>query len=661
MAKLTFVLEDDQEVVVPLIERITVGRAEDNDVLVDDERISKHHAEVIPLANGAFEVGDLGSAAGTFVNDERVTRRVLRNGDRLAFGPLHGRFDLEQEASAGGPPEPPAVSTRTAPVALKTARVPLKTTKVPVAEEPRTAPAAEAPAKAAAPVSTTADTARERPAISQLEKDKARLEQEVAAAEEALEEWRMKAAKERNSHENRLSTLRAAEERLLPLQAAAKHAEATHGEWLAAIKGLAVEHEEKSAELLKAIQEHEQKTAEAEGLTADADSLRQDIETLTLRQNEESARLQRMQQEGAQEQARLQQLRQESADEATRLARLKEQTETELQQAREQHAAQLEVLNEQHTLKLQLESAESETRLAELRRQQSECERILHEARARAEAQERDAQATAEKIARLRQEQEHAQEAAASAQAALSTHEENASTARLKLDEMTLALGQATARLAEVEAQHQSLALTDHQVAQLNDGLASLVQQHAEAGQRLSTVQGRLAEAEGGLAAQTAALQELAAKEAATKGSIGQAEARKADLEAEATALSATIREHRSTLDQIRRHAAEHEEARRALEAVRTELQELTARLTPLRDWKEAMDQLYARFAALPQGTPESQDLWREIETGKAMLIKHIMSLHTRVPRIVHIEFSRQGVKPGTPMKSERVRSKGKA
>lgn len=649
MAKLTFVLEDDQEVVVPLAERITVGRAEDNDVVVDDERISKHHAEILPMAGDRYEVIDLGSVAGTFVNGQRVKSRVLQDGDLLDFGPLHGRFDLEEEDSRQ-PAARAAASTFTTPVALKTAKVPIKTTKVPVPGEAQ--PAAEAPTpppsseskegKEQAPAQVQAPTADEpalREAVAKLQKDKARLEQEIITAEASLEEWRMKASKERNAHENRLGTLRSAEERLLPLQAAAKHAETTHGQWLDAIKLLAVEHEEKTTALLKATQDHAQKAAEAEELAANANAARKELEALRLQQGQESARLKQSQQDSAQEEARLQQLRQESAQEAERLARLKEQTEAELRQAREQQ-----------TLKIRQELEEAETRLAELRRQHSEHELSAQEGRT-----------AAERTAQLKQEQQQAEEAAARARADLAACERDANSASLKLEEITTTLDQATARLAEVEAQHQSLALTDHQISQLNDGLASLVQQNTEAGRQFEEVQARLAEAESSLSEHTRTLQSLEADEAAARARLSELGKQEAGLQAEIATLSATVRDHRSTLDQIRRHAAEHEEIKRAVEATRRELDDLTARLSPLRDWKESMDQLYARFAALPQGTPESQDLWREIEAGKAMLVKHIISLHTRVPRIVHIEFSRQGVKPGTPMKSERVRSKGKA
>ncbi len=98
MAKLTFVLEDGQEVVVPLKEHITIGRDEGNDVVVDDERISPRHAELVQNADGSLQVLDLDSAAGTFVNGRREQRCTLRHGDALAFGPLSGVLDLEEAA-----------------------------------------------------------------------------------------------------------------------------------------------------------------------------------------------------------------------------------------------------------------------------------------------------------------------------------------------------------------------------------------------------------------------------------------------------------------------------------------------------------------------------------------------------------------------------------
>ena len=95
MARLTFALEDGQEVIVPLTERLTLGRDEDNDIVVNDDRLSPQHAEILPHPSGGYEVRDLGSTTGTFVNDQRVQSCRLMQADRLAFGPLTAVLDLE--------------------------------------------------------------------------------------------------------------------------------------------------------------------------------------------------------------------------------------------------------------------------------------------------------------------------------------------------------------------------------------------------------------------------------------------------------------------------------------------------------------------------------------------------------------------------------------
>lgn len=65
---------------------LSIGRLNDNDVLLRDSRISRHHA-TIRLENGTYVIQDQNSRHGTFVNGERVdaTRR-LKNNDRIEFG-----------------------------------------------------------------------------------------------------------------------------------------------------------------------------------------------------------------------------------------------------------------------------------------------------------------------------------------------------------------------------------------------------------------------------------------------------------------------------------------------------------------------------------------------------------------------------------------------
>ena len=62
----------------------TIGRAEDCDIRIDSGKISRHHARLIRTATG-WDVLDLDSQNGTYVNDVPVTRHVLMVGDRLQF------------------------------------------------------------------------------------------------------------------------------------------------------------------------------------------------------------------------------------------------------------------------------------------------------------------------------------------------------------------------------------------------------------------------------------------------------------------------------------------------------------------------------------------------------------------------------------------------
>ena len=62
-----------------------LGRALDNDVVVDDASVSRYHAN-IRSHDGAFELVDLNSRNGTFVADRRITQARLSNGDSMRLG-----------------------------------------------------------------------------------------------------------------------------------------------------------------------------------------------------------------------------------------------------------------------------------------------------------------------------------------------------------------------------------------------------------------------------------------------------------------------------------------------------------------------------------------------------------------------------------------------
>lgn len=64
---------------------IGLGRALDNDVVLPEETVSRHHARLTPV-HEHWLLEDLGSTHGTFVNGRRVTRGMLRCGDEVRLG-----------------------------------------------------------------------------------------------------------------------------------------------------------------------------------------------------------------------------------------------------------------------------------------------------------------------------------------------------------------------------------------------------------------------------------------------------------------------------------------------------------------------------------------------------------------------------------------------
>jgi hypothetical protein len=65
--------------------RVRIGRQSDNDLVVVDPGVSRHHAEVIN-SGGTCTLRDLGSTNGTYVNGAVVHEHVLRAGDQISFG-----------------------------------------------------------------------------------------------------------------------------------------------------------------------------------------------------------------------------------------------------------------------------------------------------------------------------------------------------------------------------------------------------------------------------------------------------------------------------------------------------------------------------------------------------------------------------------------------
>ncbi len=69
--------------------RLTLGRSQNNDLVLSQMGVSRFHAEVL-VQNGEFLLRDLGSKMGTCVNNVRVEQATLRDGDRVQIGGTQG-------------------------------------------------------------------------------------------------------------------------------------------------------------------------------------------------------------------------------------------------------------------------------------------------------------------------------------------------------------------------------------------------------------------------------------------------------------------------------------------------------------------------------------------------------------------------------------------
>jgi pSer/pThr/pTyr-binding forkhead associated (FHA) protein len=78
--------------------RVTLGRAAEADVVLDDASVSSQHA-ALELFDGGYRLRDLGSTNGVRVNGASVNVAELKHGDRVELGSLCLRYVVsEREA-----------------------------------------------------------------------------------------------------------------------------------------------------------------------------------------------------------------------------------------------------------------------------------------------------------------------------------------------------------------------------------------------------------------------------------------------------------------------------------------------------------------------------------------------------------------------------------
>jgi FHA domain-containing protein len=76
-------------------DRVSIGRALNQDIVLRHPRVSKFHGFFLVTKSGDWSVSDAGSTNGTTVNAVRLARRkpvVVMNGDRVTFGSIETAF-----------------------------------------------------------------------------------------------------------------------------------------------------------------------------------------------------------------------------------------------------------------------------------------------------------------------------------------------------------------------------------------------------------------------------------------------------------------------------------------------------------------------------------------------------------------------------------------
>ena len=95
MLKLTLMFKDK---VIRKIEidraETSIGRASGNDICIENLAVSNQHARIVKQ-KGQYVIEDLNSTNGTFVDEQRVNRLPLANGQQITIGKHNLQVDID--------------------------------------------------------------------------------------------------------------------------------------------------------------------------------------------------------------------------------------------------------------------------------------------------------------------------------------------------------------------------------------------------------------------------------------------------------------------------------------------------------------------------------------------------------------------------------------
>jgi pSer/pThr/pTyr-binding forkhead associated (FHA) protein len=102
---------------------ITLGRSQDNTIVVDDPRVSRHHME-IRVIHKQFVLFDLASSGGTHVNNQRTSQVILYPGDTISLAGVNFFFIMDRRLIRRTDPHSPTGPGDRNTVILNTSKFP---------------------------------------------------------------------------------------------------------------------------------------------------------------------------------------------------------------------------------------------------------------------------------------------------------------------------------------------------------------------------------------------------------------------------------------------------------------------------------------------------------------------------------------------------------
>jgi transcriptional regulator with GAF, ATPase, and Fis domain len=81
--------------------QLSLGRDTANQIMIGDSALSRKHCAISQVSAGVYEISDLESYNGTFVNGIKITRTPIQHGDRICVGTSEFVFLTGQDDHAG--------------------------------------------------------------------------------------------------------------------------------------------------------------------------------------------------------------------------------------------------------------------------------------------------------------------------------------------------------------------------------------------------------------------------------------------------------------------------------------------------------------------------------------------------------------------------------